>query len=71
MRIVENLTFMPVTKEVIEEPTLVETFQKQLADGLYKIWSKQPFAPGEYAVVEYTEGKLNIQTWDFAIQPAR
>jgi hypothetical protein len=71
VRIVENLTFMPVTNEVVEEPTLVDTFQKQLADGLYKIWSKKPFEPGEYAVVEYTAGKLNIQTWDFAVQAAR
>ena len=71
VRIVENLTFMPVTKEVVEEPTMVETFQKQLADGLYKIWPKQAFEPGEYAVVEYSEGKLNIQTWDFAIQAAK
>jgi len=71
VRIVENLTYMPITKEVVEEPTLVETFQKQLADGLYKIWPKQPFEPGEYAVVEYTEGQLNIQTWDFAIQAAK
>jgi hypothetical protein len=71
VRIVENLVYMPVTNEVVEEPTLVETFQKQLADGLYKIWPKQPFAPGEYAVVEYTAGKLNIQTWDFAIQAAK
>jgi hypothetical protein len=70
VRIVENLTFVPVTKEVVEEPTLVETFQKQLADGLYKIWPKQRFEAGEYAVVEYSEGQLNIQTWDFAIQPA-
>ena len=71
MRIVENLTFMPVTKEVVEEPTLVETFQKQLADGLYKIWPKEALEPGEYAVIEYSEGKLNIQTWDFAIQTAQ
>jgi len=71
VRIVENLTFMPVTKEVVEEPTLVETFQTQLADGLYKIWPKQPFEPGEYAVVEYTEGQLNIEIWDFAVQAAK
>jgi hypothetical protein len=71
VRIVENLTFMPVTKEVVEEPTLVETFQKQLADGLYKIWPKEALEPGEYAVIEYSEGKLNIQTWDFAIQTAQ
>jgi hypothetical protein len=71
VRIVENLTYMPITKEVVEEPALVETFQTQLADGLYKIWAKQPFEPGEYAVIEYTEGKLNIQIWDFAVQAAK
>jgi hypothetical protein len=71
VRIVENLTFMPVTKEVVEEPTLVETFQTQLADDLYKIWPKQPLEPGEYAVIQYSEGKLNIQTWDFAVQAAK
>jgi hypothetical protein len=71
VRIVENLTFLPVTKETVEEPTMVDIFQKQLADGLYKIWPKQPFEPGEYAVIEYTEGKLNIQVWDFAIQAAK
>jgi hypothetical protein len=70
LRIVENLTFMPVTKEVVEELVMVESFQKQLAaSGLYKIWAKEPLPAGEYAVVEYTEGKLNIQIWDFAIQP--
>jgi hypothetical protein len=68
VRIVENLTYVPVTKDVMEEPTMVGTFQKQLsASGLYKIWPKEPLPPGEYAVVEYTEGKLNIQVWDFAI----
>jgi hypothetical protein len=68
VRIVENLTFMPVTNEVVEEPIMVGTFQKQLAaSGLYKIWPKEPFPAGEYAVVEYTAGKLNIQVWDFAI----
>ena len=72
VRIVENLTFMPVTKEVIEEPQLVEIFQKQLTPGLlYKIWPKEPMPAGEYAVVEYTAGKLNMQVWDFAVKPAK
>jgi hypothetical protein len=71
VRIVENLTFVPISKDVVEEPTMVETFQKQLADGLYKIWPKQPFAPGEYAVIEYTEGEMNMRIWDFAVQAAR
>lgn len=69
VRIVENLTYMPVTKEVVEEPTMVDIFRQQVtADGLYKIWPKEKLEPGEYAVVEYTEGKVNIQTWDFAIK---
>ena len=72
VRIVENLTFIPITKETVEEPTMVESFQQQLSpDGLYKIWAKEPLEPGEYALVEYTEGKLNIQVFDFAIKPAK
>ena len=69
VRIVENLTIVPITKEIVEEPVVVETFQKELdPSGLYKIWPREPLAPGEYAVVEYTEGKLNVQVWDFAIK---
>jgi hypothetical protein len=69
VRIVENLTYVPVTKEVVEEPVIVDVFRQQItADGLYKIWPKEKLEPGEYAVIEYSEGKVNIQTWDFAIQ---
>jgi hypothetical protein len=69
VRIVENLTFVPVTKETVEELEMVPSFEKQLADsGLYKVWPKEPLPPGEYALVEYTEGKLNIQVFDFAIK---
>ena len=67
VRVVEKLTMIPVSKEVVEEPIEVEIFRKQLTpDGLYKIWPMQPLTPGEYAVVEYTPGKLNMQVWDFA-----
>lgn len=72
VRVVENVTILPVTKETVEEPQMVEIFQKQLAPGgLYKIWPKVPLPAGEYAVVEYTAGKLNIQIWDFAIKPGK
>jgi hypothetical protein len=71
VRIVEKLTIIPVSKEIIEEPIEVAIFRKQLTqDGLYKIWPVKPFEPGEYAVVEFTPGKVNMQVWDFAIQPA-
>jgi hypothetical protein len=69
VRIVENLTFVPVTKDTVEEPEMVEIFQQQVApNGLYKIWPKEPLPPGEYAVIEYTAGKLNVQVWDFAVK---
>ena len=66
-RVVEKMTIVPVSKEVIEEPDLVDTFRKQEADGLFKIWPEKPMPPGQYAVVEYTEGKVNMRVWDFFI----
>src|SRR5579872_985454 len=67
IRIAEKLTIIPVTKDVMEEPEQVEIFRKQLADnGLYKIWPQKALEPGEYAVVEFTPGKMNMQIWDFA-----
>lgn len=69
IRIVEDLTFVPVTKDVVEEPVMVDSLNRQLTpDGLYKIWPKEPLANGEYAVIEYTEGKLNMQVWDFQVK---
>ena len=72
VRIVEKITIMPVTKEIVEEPQMVDILQMQLGpEGLYKIWPKAPLPAGEYAVVQYTLGKLNMQIWDFAVQPAK
>jgi hypothetical protein len=69
IRIVERITIIPVTKETMEERLAVPVFTKQLSDnGLYKIWPQDPLPPGEYAIIQYTEGKLNVQVWDFRIQ---
>jgi hypothetical protein len=68
VRIVANVTKMPVTDEIFEEPVMVAVIKQQLDNGLYKIWPKEKLPPGEYAVIEYTEGKLNFQIWDFAIR---
>ena len=65
-RIVQTLNVIPVSNEIVEDTDIVETFKQQLAEGLYKIWPTKPLEPGEYAVVEYTEGKANIQVWDFS-----
>jgi len=66
-RVVENIGIVPVTKEVIEEQQKVETFKKQEGDLLFKIWPEKPLDPGEYALVEYTDGKVNVQVWDFGV----
>lgn len=72
VRIVEKITTVPVTKEIVEEPEDVEIFRKQLTpDGLYKIWPQKPLEPGEYAVIQYEPGKLDMQVWDFAYKPAK
>lgn len=66
-RIVEKWEILPVVKEVITEHQEVEIFRKQVGDDLYKVWPMEQLAPGEYAWIQFTEGKGNTQAWDFAI----
>ena len=68
VRIVENITTIPVSNEVVEEPELMEILRKEMDGGLYKIWPKEKLPPGQYAVIEFTDGKMNMQVWDFAIK---
>lgn len=69
VRVVENLTFEPITKETDEEISSIDIIIQEMAKGgLYKIWAQNPLPPGEYAVVQYTLGKMNMQIWDFAIK---
>ena len=68
-RVVEKLTIQPVINETTQEPDFVEVFRQQVADGLFKIWPQRPLDPGEYAVVQYSVEKLDMQVWDFFIAP--
>ncbi len=69
VRIVERISIQPGTKENMEERLTIPVFTKQLSDnGLYKIWPQDPLPPGEYAVIEYTDGKINTQVWDFRVE---
>ena len=70
-RIVQKWDKIPVTGEIVEQTDIIETFKQQLASNLYKIWPTKPLPPGEYAVVEYTEGKGNMQVWDFSVAAAK
>lgn len=66
-RVVQTWNIVPVVKEIAEEMDTVEVFRKQISDGLYKIWPAKDMEPGEYAVIEYTEGKGNVMIWDFTL----
>jgi len=57
----------PMTKQVFFEMDLVEIFRQQLRGNLYKFWPQKDLTPGEYAVVQYTEGEGYIQVWDFRV----
>jgi hypothetical protein len=41
-----------------------------VGDLLFKIWPEKELDPGEYAVIEHTEGKINLQVWDFGVGSA-
>lgn len=72
VRIADRLDIVPVTKEVIDGIDEIPIFRKQLTkDLLYKIWPEQPMDNGEYAVVQFTPGKTNMQIWDFAIKAGK
>lgn len=74
-RVVENISIIPVSKENIEQAKQMETFQQELASGLYRIWPQKALTPGEYALVEYSgdgEGdpsEVQLLVWDFAVKP--
>jgi len=73
LRVVENISIIPVTKQNIEERKQMEAFQQQLDAGLFKVWPEKPLTPGEYALVEYSDdqenGEVDLMIWDFAYKP--
>jgi hypothetical protein len=67
-RIVERITVQPVVNAIEEDRDVVPAFTKQLTEsGLYKIWPQDSLPVGEYAVIEYNEGKVDARIWDFRI----
>lgn len=70
-RLVENISLAPVVNLPEEERKQMDTFEQQLADGLYKVWPEKPLEPGEYALVEFSDAQdkddIEMMIWDFAI----
>lgn len=65
-RVVEKWEIVPIVKEIMAVHEEVPIFRKQVGEGLYKVWPMEPLTTGEYAWIEFTEGKGNTQAWDFA-----
>lgn len=72
-RVVENLSILSVQgrRDVDEQQDTVATFKKQEADLLYRIWPEKPLEPGEYALIQFTPGKVDTQIWDFGVGPLK
>ena len=69
VRVVEKVTVEALSKELREERESLKVFTKQLTEsGLYKIWPQDSLTKGEYAVIEYNEGKADARVWDFRIE---
>lgn len=69
IRIVEQIEIMPISNENTETRTAIPIFNKQLpGDNFYKVWPQEPLAAGEYAWIEYLEGKVEMRVWDFRIE---
>lgn len=70
-RIVENIAIVPVSKEALEDRKQMDTFQQQLAEGLYRVWPEKPLTSGEYALVEFSDtgdkDDIQLLIWDFAV----
>jgi hypothetical protein len=68
-RVVEDIEIIPISKEIGQKFQEIDSFKKQEGDNVYKIWPQKDMEPGEYALVEYTDGleNINTQVWDFKI----
>lgn len=71
IRVVQQVNIVPETEEMFYEEKVVETFRREVGPRLYHIYPQKPLEPGEYALIEYTEGELNLQAWDFGLGPAK
>jgi hypothetical protein len=71
LRVVEEISILAITQETTETRHEVATFKRQFSDLLFKIWPEKPLEPGEYALLEYSDGKVNPQVWDFSVGAAR
>jgi hypothetical protein len=73
VRVVENISILPVAKQAEESRKQMATFEQDLGNSLYKVWPEKPLPPGEYALVEFADSQdatdIELIIWDFARLP--
>jgi hypothetical protein len=69
IRIAEHVEIMPISKEMAEDRESVKVFSKQLpGENFYKVWPEETLPAGEYALIEYVDGQVDLRLWDFRIE---
>ena len=72
MRVVENISIVPVSHESVEDRKQMDTFEQQMAGDLYKVWPEKPLEPGEYALMEYADSgdqeEIQLLIYDFVVR---
>jgi len=69
IRIAEHVEIQPISKEMAEDRDSVKVFSKQLTgDNFYKVWPEETLPAGEYALIEYVDGQVDLRMWDFRIE---
>jgi hypothetical protein len=66
-RVVEEIRIQAVVNEIEEKQQKIPNFKKAEGDLVFKIWPEKSLEPGEYALIEFTEGKVELQVWDFRV----
>ncbi|MGH9448908.1 MAG: hypothetical protein ACRD11_00035 [Terriglobia bacterium] len=69
-RVVEGLEARFSSKPV-ESRKQIPIERSEVAPGVYRLKPLNPLPPGEYALGEVEQGKLNLDVWDFGIDGAK
>ncbi|HUY15668.1 MAG TPA: hypothetical protein VMX16_18865 [Terriglobia bacterium] len=69
-RVVENVD-VGLKGKPTESRVSIPIRRTQVAPGVYKLEPAKPLGAGEYAFGEIKNNKMNLDVWDFGIDPAR
>jgi len=69
-RQVEKIEWRAGLGKPAELQAIIPLERTEIAPGLFKLTPKAPIEPGEYALAELIQKKLNLEIWDFGVEGA-